>query len=153
MPVLASNTLLGMLTSQLGISEQQANDGMKAIMDLAKQHLSSADYTRILAAAPDLGSLAAPTAAPVPPNASTTAAPTKVDIPADNSEVTGTLLGYASYWMGSSNLGQMAQVAQIFSQLGLSTEMIGKFTQIALTYANSAGGKEIMELLAGAVKF
>lgn len=163
LPAAANNALLGMLTTQLGINEQQASGGIKAIMDLAKQHLSDADYARILAAAPDLGALLAPPAAPVSAVAPATTAtsptpvvtaPADAASPAKEPSTTEALLQYAGSWFGgTSSLGQMAQLAQVFTQLGIPADTVAQFMQIALGYVNSTGGQEVMNLLSGALKF
>lgn len=134
----ATSNLLGMLTSQLGITEQQATQGMAALMDLAKQHLSTTDYTKLIGGAPDLETLVKAATALAKPQVATT---------------TGTLWEYATSMIGGANVNQMVQMASTFAQWGLSADMVGKFLKIALDYVNGVGGPELTQLLAGALKF
>jgi len=134
---LDSSALLGMLTGQLGVTEQQAGGGIGALMNVAKQNLSGSDYTQLLGGAPDLGALAG-IAAPAP---------------APSTGGLGGLFGSASSLLGgqSQGLGQLAQLTQAFSQLGLSPDMVGKFAKVALNYVQGSGGTALMQLLAGAL--
>lgn len=109
-------------------------------MDLAKQHLSGVDYTRILSGVPALGAAIA------------AVSPALAQAPVASSGGVD-WLGHISYWTGNTKLGQMAQLAQIFSQLGLSSDMVGKFLKITLDYVQGSGGTNLMGLLAGALKF
>jgi len=133
-----TGSLLNMLTGQLGITEQQATQGMAALMELAKQHLSTTDYTKLISGAPDLGALAKAAAAFAKPQAATT---------------TGALLGYAASFVGGDSANQMVQMAHTFSQWGLTADMVGKFLKIALDYVNSVGGPELMKILSEALPF
>ncbi|KOR28890.1 hypothetical protein TI04_09980 [Achromatium sp. WMS2] len=132
-----TNSLVTILTSQLGISAEQANTGVNAILALAQQQLSSGDYNRLLTSIPDLNAIAHTAA----PNANT-----------PDAGITGTLLKHVGAWMGTPNLGHMAQLAQTFSGLGLTTETTGKFLKLTLDYVQSIGGADLMGLLAGVLK-
>jgi len=134
---LDSDGLLGMLTNQLGVTEQQASGGIGALMGVAKQNLPGSDYTQLLGGAPDLSTLAG-AAAPVA---------------ASGSGGLGGLFGSAGSLLGGQNqsLGQLAQITQSFSQLGLSPDMVGKFAKVALDYVQGSGGTALMKLLAGAL--
>jgi hypothetical protein len=129
--------LLSMVTSQLGVSEQQATAGISALMGLVKQNLSATDYATLIGGAPDLGTVtsAAPAAAPAPT--------------ADSS---AGWLGSIGSMLGYSSVGQMAQLAQTFSQLGLPADMVAKFLKVALEYVQGTGGTALMGLMAGALK-
>lgn len=131
--------LLSMLTNQLGVNEQQAANGIGALMNLAKQHLATNDYTRLLTNSPDLATL---TNSATPPQ------------PTSPSSGLGAILGYATSILGSQGgLTDLVQLTQSFLQLGLSADMVGKFFKIALNYVQGTGGLELMNLLAGALKF
>jgi hypothetical protein len=128
--------LLGMLTHQLGISEQQASGGIGALMNVVKQNLAAGDYRRLLGGAPDLGTLAGaapPAAAPAP------------------SGGMGGLLGSAGSLLGHPGLNQMGQLTQSFAGLGLSPDMVAKFAKVALQYVQGSGGADLMKLLARAL--
>lgn len=133
-----TGNLLGMLTSQLGINEQQATQGMAALMDLAKQHLSTTDYTKLLSGAPDLGTLSKAAEAFAKPQVAT---------------ITGSLLGYAASYLGGDSANQMAQMVHTFAQWGLTADMVSKFLKIALDYVNIVGGPDLMKILSGALQF
>jgi len=134
--VAADSGLLGMLTSRLGISEQQAGGGINALMEMAKKQLSGTDYTRLLSSAPDLGTVAN----------SVTTTPKSKDPSASWISTAGSMLGI-------SNLNQLTQLTQTFSQYGLSADMIGKFVKTVLDYVQTTGGSDLTKMLAGALKF
>lgn len=130
-----NNSLLNMLTTQLGINDQQATNGISSLMNLVKQHLTTTDYTRLLAGAPDLATLSNSVSPP--------------QIQSGFSQ----LLNYAGTLLGeNSGLNDLIQLTQSFTQLGLSADMVGKFFKIALDYVQGTGGIELMNLLASAVK-
>lgn len=139
-PILALDTgsLLSMLTSQLGVSEQQAGGGIGALMDVVKQNLAGSDYTQLIGGAPDLGTLAQSATPPAPEQ---------------SSSGWGGLLGSAGSLLGGQHqaLGQAAQLTQTFSQLGLSADQVGQFAKIALQYVQGSGGTGLMKILAGAL--
>jgi hypothetical protein len=136
-PAAATNLgLLSMVTSQLGVSEQQATAGISALMGLVKQNLSATDYATLIGGAPDLGAVAnatAPDAAPAPSSSGGWL------------ESIGSMLGYKS-------VGQMAQLAETFSQLGLPADMVAKFLKVALEYVQGTGGSALVGLMSGALK-
>jgi hypothetical protein len=136
-PAAATNLgLLSMVTSQLGVSEQQATAGISALMGLVKQNLSATDYATLIGGAPDLGTVAnatAPDAAPAPSSSGGWL------------ESIGSMLGYKS-------VGQMAQLAETFSQLGLPADMVAKFLKVALEYVQGTGGTALVGLMSGALK-
>ncbi|MEW8230676.1 MAG: DUF2780 domain-containing protein [Candidatus Thiodiazotropha endolucinida] len=127
----SANSLLDSLTSQLGITTEQAAGGAGALFGLAKNRLTNEDFSQIAAVVPDLDSLIA-------------AAPSLSDATSGAGAV-------ASMLGGESGLGNLAGLATSFSQLGLSPEMIGQFTPIVLEYLQQAGGGTVMEVMKGAL--
>ena len=113
--------LIGNLTSQLGITNQQATGGAGAIFDYAKQKLSPADYSTVSQSLPEADSL-------------TKAAP-------KNNGMAAMLGG------NRGEAGGIASIAGRFSQLGLSPDMIGQFLPVVLDYAKSMGGDTVSNLL------
>jgi hypothetical protein len=124
-----TSDLVGMLTSQLGVSEQQAAGGAGSLLNFAKGQMGSADFGVVSGALPESGALAG-------------AAP----------DGGSGVLGSASSLLGGSSggLGDMAGVASTFSDLGMSPEMVNQFVPVILEYAQSAGSEQAMQLLKGA---
>ncbi|KOR33334.1 hypothetical protein TI05_01640 [Achromatium sp. WMS3] len=127
-----TKSLVSMITSQLGVSEKQAMAGISAIMTLVKQNLSATDYAALIGGAPELGKAA------------------QNGVSANNS---GGWLASIGALLGYKNIGQMAQLTQIFSQLGLSPDMVAKFIKVALQYVQGSGGSNLMGIMAKALKF
>ena len=124
--------LVDLLSSQLGVSKDQANGGAGAIFQLAKQNLSIEDFSTIAKTVPDVNQMigAAPKA-----------------------EKNSGALGSISSLMGgnSNKLQGMAGLASPFKQLGMSGDMVSKFVPIILDYVQNKGGDQAMNLLKGAL--
>lgn len=124
--------LVDLLSSQLGVSKDQAKGGAGSIFQLAKQNLNVEDFSSIVKAVPDVNQMigAAPKA-----------------------EKGSSALGSLSSVMGgnSNNLQGMADLASSFKQLGMSGDMVSKFTPIILDYVQNKGGDHAMNLLKGAL--
>jgi hypothetical protein len=65
-------------------------------------------------------------------------------------EKSSSSLGNISSMM-DSKLGGMAGLTSSFENLGLSGEMVNKFTPIILDYVKNKGGEHAMNLLKGAL--
>jgi len=128
-----TSELIGMLVNNLGVTQEQATGGAGAIFSQAQQKLSPGDFMKVSDALPGIDSLIS-------------AAP-------KSSGLTGSLTKGASSMLGSSSssVQGVASLADSFSSLGLNPNMVGKFTDIVLKYADQVGGKEIMSLLQGAL--
>ena len=65
----------------------------------------------------------------------------------------GGMVNSASSLLGgqSETLGQAAQLAQTFDQLGLTPDMVGKFAKVTVDYVTKTGGADLAQLLAGAL--
>jgi flavorubredoxin len=124
---LYANDLLQNLTSQLGITTEQAAGGAGAMFNLAKSRLSSEDFSQIAATVPDIDGLMA-------------AAPALTE---SANNAVATMLG------GENGLGNLATLAISFGQLGLSSDMITQFTPIVLQYLQQVGGDTVMEVMKG----
>jgi flavorubredoxin len=122
---LYASDLLHSLTSQLGITTEQAAGGAGSLFNLAKSRLSSEDFSQIAAVVPDIDGLIA-------------AAPTMSE---SASGAVTSMLG------GENGLGSLAALASSFSQLGLSSDMISQFTPIILDYLQQVGGSSVMEVM------
>ncbi len=120
--------LVGLLTKNLGVTDQQAEGGAGAIFNSAAQQMSAEDFAKVSGAMPEVGSLIA--AAPAADAGS------------------GTLGGLSSMLSkGGGGMASLADLAGSFSKLGLSGDMVGKFIPIVLEYAQAQGGDEIAGLL------
>ena len=132
-PTYAKDTgLVDLLSTQLGVTKDQAQGGAGSIFQLAKQNLGVEDFSIIAKAVPGIDQMMG-------------AAP-KVE------ESSGAL-GSISSMMGSKSdkLGGMAGLANSFEKLGLTADMMEKFTPIILDYVKNKGGEYAMNLLKGAL--
>jgi len=126
-PVSADTSkLIGSLVDTLGVSKEQATGGAGAVFKEAKNNMSSGDYSQLLNAVPGIDSLisAAPQA--------------------------GGLAGKASSLLGGS-AGSMTGLADSFSKLGLSPDMVNQFVPVILDFVQSEGGQQTMTLLKNAL--
>jgi hypothetical protein len=124
--------LVDLLSSQLGITKDQAQGGAGSIFQVAKQNLSAKDFSSVAKAIPGIDQMMA-------------AAPKM-------KESSGTLGAVSSMMGGKSNtLGGMAGLTQSFEKLGLSSDMVQKFTPIILDYVKNKGGEHVMSLLKSAL--
>jgi len=126
-PVSADTSkLIGSLVDTLGVSEEQATGGAGAVFKEAKNNMGSSDYSQLLKAVPGIDSLisAAPQA--------------------------GGLGGKASSLLGGS-AGSMTGLADSFSKLGLSPDMVNQFVPVVLDFVQSEGGQQAMTLLKNAL--
>jgi len=116
-----SNDLIGMLVSQLGVSDKQASGGVGSILSYAKQALSSGDFSTLTNAIPDSEKLLG--SAPKTNDA-------LKNISKDNS-VSG-----------------LASLASSFSSLGLNSDMVGKFVPVVMDYLKGNGKLDAVAILA-----
>jgi hypothetical protein len=134
--LLAADTvgLVSALTSQLGVSQEQASGGIGALLGSANSNMGDDKYSSLLSMVPSLTGLASDAA---------------------GSSSSSGLLGAASSMLGGAggSMDQAAQLMETFKGLGLDSDMLGKFTQIALDYVQGEGGVKAMELLQGALQF
>ena len=121
--------LIQTLTSQLGISGEQATGGAGALFDYAKKNLSTDDFASIAKGIPAMDSMLM--MAPEPENSSAMAK-------------AGNMLGGAD-----SSLGGMAGLAASFESLGLNADMVNKFVPIVYDYVGKMSGDQAMQLLQG----
>ena len=130
-PTYAGDTgLVDLLSSQLGVTKSQAEGGAGSIFQLAKQNLSVKDFSTVSKAVPVIDQMLG-------------AAP-KV-------EGSSSSLGKISSMMGNNKLGGMAGLTSSFEKLGMSGDMVSKFTPIILDYVKNKGGENVMNLLKGAL--
>ena len=126
--------LIKQLIGNLGISEEQAKGGAGLLFNLAKEKLGSGDFQQLAEKVPGITDLL--NAAPEP---------------GKGGGLMGTLSGAASAFgsLGGKmeGLGNLAQLAGGFSQLGLSADMVGKFLPIVLSFVQNQGGESLKGLV------
>ena len=129
--------LVGLLTSQLGVTEKQATGGAGSLFQAAKNSLSTEDYSQVSEAVAGIDSLVE-------------AAPAVSESTGGISKkVSGVTKGLGSLTKTAQSVNQMAAVKDQFSQLGLDTDMVSRFVPVILDYAKSQGGQTVMNLLKG----
>jgi len=118
-------SLVQTLSKQLGVSDEQAAGGAGAIFQYAKTSLSGDEFGKVEKAVPESTELI------------------KKAPPADTAtSAAGGLLGKT----GSTAAGAAGLVSS-FQKLGLSGDMVGKFTPIVVDYAQQKGGAEVGGIL------
>lgn len=122
-----SADLVGLLTSQLGVSSQQASGGAGLLFKTARERLSTEQFSQLAAAVPEASRLLG-------------AAPAG-----------GGAMGMLGKALGGK-AGDLASLAGGFSQLGLDTGMIQKFIPIVMNYVQQQGGAGAAGLLQQAMK-
>jgi hypothetical protein len=120
----ADSGLIGLLTSQLGVSQEQAQGGAGTIFKMAKDGLSEQDYTSLAGNIPGLENMIS--ASPEP------------------EEDSGLLGSISSLFGGSEKLDKMAALKSSFQKLGLSGDMVGQFLPIIYDYVKEKCGEKLM---------
>lgn len=118
--------LIGLLTNELDITNDQAKGGAGALFNYAKEGLSGEDFEKVSNSVPDMGGY--------------------LDaIPA--------LGGKSSSMLGKATqtLVGMPAVTAAFEKLGLSADMVGLFTPLLVNYVEKKGGKAVGGLLMNAI--
>jgi len=127
--------LVTMLTGQLGVTEPQAAGGAGSLFDMAKGALSESDWTQVASAIPGVSDLIS-------------AAPAVSQSTAEKSDkLSGLAGGLGAVTKAVDSAGNFAAVNDQFKQLGLSTEMVSQFVPVILSFAESAGGEQVMNIL------
>ena len=125
----ASPELVSELTKGLSITPHQATGGAGALFGLAKSRLNPADFSKIAAVVPGMGSFLK--AAPSTSGGS------------GLSGLTSSLPG---------NMGGLASAGTAFQKLGLSPGMVEKFVPILTNFLHAKGGANVASLFSGALK-
>lgn len=121
-----SSDLVSILTNKLGVSEKQASGGAGALFNLAEDNLGSTKFSSIEKSVPG------------------------IDKMMKDGDIDLTAGGMSSLTSMAGGLEGMAKVNAIFNKLGLSPEMVQKFTPIILEYVKGKGGSSVSSLLASA---
>ena len=132
--------LIQQLVSSLGVNEDQAKGGAGLLFNLAKEKLGSSEFQQLADKIPGVSDLLG--AAPAPSAAASA-----------GGGMMGALGGAAAA-LGAGGLGDklgglgdLTSLASGFSQLGLSSDMVGKFVPVVLSFVQSQGGDSMKGLL------
>jgi len=122
------------LTGNLGVSEKQAKGGAGLSFNLAKDKLSSNDFSKVSSAVPGIDEMMGAA-------------------PASKGGAIGALGGLASGLGGKAGgLGSLASLAGGFSKLGMDGSMIGKFVPVILSFVKGKGGDATKNILEKVLK-
>ena len=110
--------LLPFLTSELNVTETQAEGGMGSLLQVAQGALSSGEFSQLSKGIPGMESLLA-------------AAPALGSKSAGGNALSGMLANAGGMAAG---LGSMSKLTEQFEALGLSPDMIMQFATIAIDY-------------------
>lgn len=123
--------LLGALTGQLGVSDEQALGGTGALLGLAKNKLSGGDYSQMVKAVPGLDKLSGSSAL------------------GGLGGQLGDLGGGASSGL-LGNVSSLGDVNKAFGALGMDQGMTGKFAGVLLDYFGKQGvNSQLLNSLGG----
>ena len=142
-----TSDLVGSLTSQLGVSEQQATGGAGSLLGFAKGQMGGTDFDVVSSALPDVDGLIG--AAPDAGSGVLGSAGSMLGGSSGSGGSSG-LGGLSGLGGSSGGLGDVAGVASSFSDLGMSPDMVSQFVPVILEHAQSAGSEQAMQLLKGA---
>ena len=125
--------LISTLVKTLGITENQAEGGVGALFNNAKENLSTEDFNKAADAVPGVDKYMAE-------------APST-----DSGSGAGGLLksGLSSLGGNASKIGSMAGLTDSFSKLGMNSETLTKFVPIVVDYMDSEAGSGVAGLLKG----
>ncbi|MCD6294554.1 MAG: DUF2780 domain-containing protein [Deltaproteobacteria bacterium] len=125
--------LISTLVDALEITEKQAEGGVGALFNNAKENLSTEDFNKAAEAVPGVDKYMA-------------------EVPSADSggSTTGLISsGLSSLGGSASKIGGMAGMAGTFSKLGMSTETMTKFVPIVTDFMESEAGAGVAGLLKG----
>lgn len=128
--------LINSLTSQLGVTPQQATGGAGAIFNLAKSQLSAQEFGKIASAVPGMNSFIK--AAPAP----------QADAASSATSALGPLTGGSA---GSKATTGLLSLGGSFKSLGLSPQMATQFAPVIQQYLSHKGGSGVASIFAKAV--
>lgn len=120
--------LIKLLTDQLGVSQDQAKGGAGLLFRLAKDKLSSDEYSQITDQVPGVDELSRS---------------------APESGVLGSTLGglVSGLSGGKTDIGDLAGLVGGFAKLGMDADTLGKFVPIILSFVKGKGGDAAKGLL------
>ncbi|HSX84419.1 MAG TPA: DUF2780 domain-containing protein [Cellvibrio sp.] len=132
----AGLALVPMLTQNLGVTEAQAAGGMGSIFQAVQGVMSTSDFNSLSKAVPNMDSLLS--AAPA----------VETSKKSGGSLLSGAMDAAAQY---GANTKTGAQLLSQFKSLGLSPDMVSKFTDVAMSYLKNGEVPQTAELLSTAL--
>ena len=124
-----SPELVGMLTNQLGVTQDQATGGAGALFGLAKSRLKPEEFSQVSDAVPGMDGF----------------------LQAAPKQGGGSALGSLGSAL-SGESGGLSSIVGDFGSLGLSPDMVSKFIPVITQFVQSKGGASVSSLLMGALK-
>jgi hypothetical protein len=125
-------SLTDTLVKKLGITSEQAQAGVGALLQVVKDELDAGQFADISKAVPEMDSLLS-------------ASPKQTGI------LSG-LAGSVSSALGDNNpYGNLAGLATTFMSLNLSPELIAQFVPVVVDYVNTSGGALTAKMLQSAL--
>ena len=128
----SADGLVGMLTSGLGVNNEQASGGMGAIFNYVKNNVSTNEFSQLAKSIPGVDGLVSQM-------------PDISKLSSGSSEGIGGLLNKASEY--SDSLKAINDVKNQFEALGLKPEMISNFITTAQSYLNTEQGQQAKKML------
>ncbi|MES9939707.1 MAG: DUF2780 domain-containing protein [Candidatus Thiodiazotropha sp. 6PLUC2] len=126
-----ANDLLSALTSQLGVSTEQASGGAGSLFKMAQSNLSEGDFSQIASVVPGIEEM--------------------MSGAQSSGKESGAVGAVASMLGDNSSAGNLANLASSFGNLGMDSDMVGKFMPIVLDFLQTQGGDTVMSLMKGAL--
>jgi len=124
-----SPELVGMLTKELNVTQDQATGGAGALFGLAKSRLKPEEFSQVSDAVPGMDGF----------------------LKAAPKQGGGSSFGSLGSAL-SGGAGGLASVAGAFGSLGLSPDMVSKFIPVITQFVQAKGGSSVASLLMGALK-
>lgn len=141
--------LVQMLTSQLGVTQQQAQGGSGLIFQMAQEKLGAGEFSQLASAVPGIENLIS--AAPAPQTGGIAGA--LGGLAGSMGGGLGQLGGLAGSMGGNlGQLGALASLAGGFQKLGLDPNMVSKFAPIVMSFVQSKGGDSALGILQKALQ-
>lgn len=125
--------LLDMITSNLGVTKEQAQGGMAALFNYAKENISAEQFATLSQQIPGLESLMRYLPA----------------LSGSSEGGTGGLLDMAAGY--SDKLGQLKDLKEQFDSLGLDPSMISEYAEQAQSYLDTPEGEKAKSILSDSI--
>jgi Protein of unknown function VcgC/VcgE (DUF2780) len=120
--------LIQILTSNLGVEENQATGGAGLLFQLAKEKLGDEVFAQVAEHVPGIGNM--------------------IEAAPASGGLASAIGGLASMMGAPEELGSIASAIAGFSQLGLNSDMVSQFIPIILSFVQEKGGDQVSGLLA-----
>ena len=120
--------LIQILTSNLGVEENQATGGAGLLFQLAKEKLGDEAFSQVAEHIPGIGNM--------------------IEAALASGGLASAIGGLASMMGAPQELGTLAGAIGGFSQLGLNADMVSQFIPIILSFVQERGGEQVSGLLA-----